>query len=43
MNEFIKKNWMNMLGGLFLFSAMLYFFNLIIKEGWLPPAARVAI
>lgn len=42
MNEIIKKNWMNMLGGLFLFSAMLYFFNLIIKEGWLPPAARVA-
>jgi uncharacterized membrane protein len=43
MNEFIKKNWINMLGGLFLFSAMLYFFNLIISEGWLPPAARVAI
>jgi uncharacterized membrane protein len=32
-----------MLGGLFLFSAVLYFFNLIISEGWLPPAARVAI
>jgi uncharacterized membrane protein len=43
MNDFIKKNWMNMLGGLFLFAAMLYFFNLIISEGWLPPAARVAI
>ncbi|MCK5206835.1 MAG: DUF2339 domain-containing protein, partial [Cyclobacteriaceae bacterium] len=43
MNEFIKKNWMNLLGGLFLFSAMLYFFQLAITEGWLPPAARVAI
>ena len=43
MNEFIKKNWINMLGGLFLFAATLYFFNLIISEGWLPPAARVAI
>lgn len=43
MNEFIKKNWLNLLGGAFLFSAMLYFFQLAITEGWLPPAARVAI
>jgi len=43
MNDFMKKNWINMLGGLFVFSAILYFFNLIISEGWLPPAARVAI
>lgn len=34
---------MNLLGGVFLFSAMLYFFQLAITEGWLPPAARVAI
>ncbi len=26
-----------------MFSAMLYFFKLVISEGWLPPAARVAI
>lgn len=43
MSEFIKKNWITFLGGTFLFSAMLYFFRLIISEGWLPPAARVAI
>ena len=43
MNEFIKKNWITILGGTFLFSAMLYFFKLVISEGWLPPAARVAI
>jgi uncharacterized membrane protein len=43
MNEFIKKNWITVLGGTFLFAAMLYFFKLAISEGWLPPAARVAI
>ena len=43
MNEFIKKNWITVLGGTFLFAAMLYFFKLVISEGWLPPAARVAI
>ena len=43
MNEFIKKNWITILGGTFLFSALLYFFKLAITEGWLPPAARVAI
>lgn len=43
MNEFIKRNWITILGGTFLFSAMLYFFKLVISEGWLPPAARVAI
>jgi len=43
MNDFIKKNWINLLGGLFLFVAFLYLFELAIDEGWLPPVARVAI
>mgnify|MGYP000147403040 CR=1 FL=1 len=43
MKDFINKNWINILGGLFLFVAFLYFFELAIEEGWLPPAARVAI
>ena len=43
MNKFFEKNWMNILGGLFLFSAFLYFFKMAFEEGWLPPAARVAI
>ena len=43
MNDFVKKNWITILGGTFMFSAVLYFFKLVISEGWLPPAARVAI
>lgn len=43
MNKFIEKHWLNLLGGTFLFTAFLYFFKLAIEEGWLPPAARVAI
>ncbi len=31
------------MGGVFLFTGMLYFFKLAIDEGWLPPAARVAV
>jgi uncharacterized membrane protein len=43
MNEFVKKNWINLLGGLFLFVAFLYFFKLAIDQGWFPPPARVAL
>ena len=40
MLEAIKKNWINILGGVFIFTAVLYLFKLAIDEGWVIPEAQ---
>jgi len=40
---FIKKYWIYLLGGLFLFTAFLYFLKLAVEEGWITPVARVIL
>lgn len=39
----IKNNWINILGGTFIFTAILYLFKLAFDQGWVIPEARIAI